>query len=235
MANRAPSCERVGARRDVLALIGLAAGGLATRRRELSPGACKLHQWVLRTFADEGRPPNASRLAGKAKQLGVDPDLALRELTRLDLVVRNNTGEIRGAYPFSACPTHHRVRIDGGPTLYAMCAIDALGIPPMLRRDAAIVSEDVTTGRAVRVSFQSGQARWDPPEAVVLVGVQDHGGTLAHSCCTLINFFASVECAQTFQQAHPGIESQVMSQAEALALAIEVFDPVLVSGSDCDR
>ncbi|MGH3546890.1 MAG: organomercurial lyase [Pseudonocardiaceae bacterium] len=38
------------------------------------------------------------------------------------------------AYPFSAAPTRHRVRLATGVDTYAMCVIDALGIPPDRRR-----------------------------------------------------------------------------------------------------
>jgi len=43
-----------------------------------------------------------------------------------------------------------------------MCAIDALGIPPMLGVDAVISSADPVTSATVTVSFRGGQASWNP-------------------------------------------------------------------------
>lgn len=51
-------------------------------------------------------------------------------------------GDVGVAYPFSRRPSGHLVQLDRGPAVWAMCAIDALGIPVMTGRDAAIVSAD---------------------------------------------------------------------------------------------
>ncbi len=79
-------------------------------------------------------------------------------MARQDLVQRDpSRGTIRAAYPFSGVPTVHRVTLladfagDSPIELYAMCALDALGIPLILRRDAFVTSVDALTGEAVRV------------------------------------------------------------------------------------
>jgi len=38
------------------------------------------------------------------------------------------------------------VELAGGPAVFAMCAVDALGIPQMLRRDGRISSVDPASG-----------------------------------------------------------------------------------------
>ena len=45
------------------------------------------------------------------------------------------------AYPFSAIPTPFVVRLAAGPERYACCAIDALGIAPMLGQPVHVRSE----------------------------------------------------------------------------------------------
>ena len=80
------------------------------------------------------------------------------------------------AYPFSAGPTPHLVAIAGGPRVHSKCAIDSLGIPPMLGTDAVITSADPLTGAPVTVTFSGGQASWDPPGAVVFA-------TRSSACC----------------------------------------------------
>jgi ketosteroid isomerase-like protein len=64
----------------------------------------------------------------------------------------SRTGRITAAYPFSALPTAHRVQIAGGASAYAMCAIDALGIAPMLGGKAVMQSADPSTGQPVTVT-----------------------------------------------------------------------------------
>jgi len=61
-------------------------------------------------------------------------------------------GQIRAAYPFSAVPTPHRVDLDGGPRVHAMCAIDALGIAAMIHAAVTITSADPHTGGPVTIT-----------------------------------------------------------------------------------
>ena len=72
---------------------------------------------------------------------------ALRRLAREDLVHHDPaTGAILVAYPFSGRSTAHQVRFDGRE-VYAMCAIDALGIAPMLDEAVEIASFDPLSDR----------------------------------------------------------------------------------------
>jgi len=71
--------------------------------------------------------------------------------------------EITGGVPFAAGPTAHRVRIFDGPTVFANCAVDALGIAAMLDRAVDVVSLDPQTGEQVTASSRAGHWTWQPP------------------------------------------------------------------------
>ena len=49
-----------------------------------------------------------------------------------DDLIRIQDGCIDMAYPFSALPTPWMVRLPGGQERFACCAVDALGIAPMI-------------------------------------------------------------------------------------------------------
>jgi hypothetical protein len=103
-----------------------------------------------------------------AATAGADLTRALETFRRLDLV-HVADGEIAVVYPFSGCPTAHRVSIDGRPEVYAMCAIDALGIAAMLELPIEVLSRDPVNGGEVWVRVDPGVgAWWDPEQAVVL-------------------------------------------------------------------
>jgi hypothetical protein len=86
-----------------------------------------------------------------------------RDVVRLD-----GQGRIRAAYPFSAVETAHRVAIAGGPTVYAMCAVDALGIADMLAAEVTITSTDPRGGEPIRVGVRpGGPVTWQPDTTVV--------------------------------------------------------------------
>src|SRR5262245_19616406 len=106
-----------------------------------------VHQQVLLAFADSGHPPARPGLERAAASYGRTAAAVLADLHAGDFIQLDGAGEIRAAYPFSAVPTPHVVRIDGGPRVYAMCAIDALGMAAMLGREVTVVSTDTRTGQ----------------------------------------------------------------------------------------
>jgi alkylmercury lyase len=113
-------------------------GSIAGRQERL-PGPLRgLHRAVLRRFLATGAPPTAGWVLQAAAEAGLDAS-AVNELAAADAVHMVN-GMVAVAYPFSGTPTPHRVELDGLPAVYAMCAIDALGLPAMAGRDGRITS-----------------------------------------------------------------------------------------------
>lgn len=111
------------------------------------------HRAILRAFPELGGPPGPARLRAAAAALGLEPEAALAALHDRDLIRRDPaTGTIACAYPFSGPPMPHRVAPAGGRAFYAMCAVDVLGIPFLLGRDATITSADPTSREPVRVA-----------------------------------------------------------------------------------
>src|SRR5262249_21409778 len=102
-------------------------------RADLSAEEDRVRKAILKAFAQEAIAP---RVEGVAHALGVPIGHivdACRTLAALDLIVwKEDEARILSAYPFSGVSTAHQVLIDGHVPLYAMCAIDALGIPFML-------------------------------------------------------------------------------------------------------
>ena len=103
--------------------------GSASRQAALDGPARDLHRAVLRRFLDSGAAPDLSWVRQAAAGLGLG-DSGLAELEAADLLHLDG-GVVAVAYPFSGQPTRQQVELDGFPAVYAMCAIDALGIPAM--------------------------------------------------------------------------------------------------------
>ena len=185
-----------------------------------------VHQGVLRHFAGTGIAPTSTDLAEIATHAGVDAVVALRRLAEDDFVAVDHEGRLVAAYPFSPTPTDHVVEV-GGVRVYAMCAIDALGIPAMLERDATITSIDPRTGQPVAVTVAGGVAVFDPAEAVVVYAASGSSGRSVDTCCSTINFFANPTSAQAWIGAHPGLTATILDQDSALALGRDIFGPLL--------
>ena len=198
-----------------------------TRALPMDPIEKAAHQAILRTFAVTGRPPTADALnTVGGTRTSADVLTALHDM---DAIRLTQDGHIAVAYPFSATPTRHRVRIGDRVDVYAMCAIDALGISAMVGEDTLIESVDVTTGRRVTVATTGGRTTWDPKTAVVFIGADAGGGPSADCCCDYLNFFANHAAAQAWTSAHPNIPGQILDRPQAEDLAVRLFGHLLAT------
>jgi hypothetical protein len=190
-------------------------------------GLRAVHQAVLRSFVRTGAAPGTSSLAEHGKPFNVSQVLA--ELADGDFLCLDPAGQITAAYPFSALPTRHRVRIPGAGTVFAMCAIDALGVSAMTGLPVVIESADPCTGEPITVKVDGADSTWDPATAVVYVGRNDgeRAGPSASVCCGYMNFFASRAAASAWAASHPEITGGILGQARALEAGIGIFGQLL--------
>jgi Alkylmercury lyase len=198
------------------------------RAERLTSAERNLYRWILRAFAEQGRPP-ADRLLAVASSLGLDLEQALARLAEEDLVHRGPPdGQIIVAYPFSGVPTAHRVRLDGGSDVYAMCAVDALGIPYMLGLPAEISSRDPLTTEEIAMQVRTGAAfEWQPQTAVVLWGGTSANGPSAATCCQFVHFFASAESAQAYLDDRPQVTGEILPMPAAAEAGRAIFGGLL--------
>jgi hypothetical protein len=199
------------------------------RALPLDPVEKAVHQAILRGFAATGRPPTGSDLDPATAGSGRTSGEVLAALHELDAIRFGPDGGIAVAYPFSAAPTRHRVRIGDRVEVSAMCAIDALGMYAMLGEDTRIDSVDVTSGHPVTVTMTAGGTRWEPVGAVVFIGADAAGGPSADCCCDYLNFFTDIGAARAWTAAHPHVPGQILTQAEAVDLGARLFGHLLAT------
>lgn len=195
----------------------------------LTPHARQLHRALLTVFAERGQAPSRSDLQSMAASARIDLQAALGELIESDVVAVDNAGELRAVYPFSPTPTVHQVAISAGPTVYAMCAIDALGISAMLGRPTTISSREPDTGEVITVQVEEDRAIWHPPSAVVFAGASGDScaGQSVDRTCGSINFFHTANAARRWATSNPSITGSVLSQDQALAAGITEFGAMM--------
>ena len=199
-----------------------------TRFRGASDAGRALHRRVIQSFI-AGHPPEAPDLDRWGAELGTERDKTLAELEARDLVWRDaSTGDVTVAYPFSGVETAHRVRIgDNDAEVFAMCAIDALGIAFLARAPVEVASIETTAGDRVRVRVDpSGAATAEPPGLVVIVG-RTGDGPSASACCPYLNFVAGRNRAEALLAATAGLEGVVLDLPDAVALGREIFGDLL--------
>jgi hypothetical protein len=198
------------------------------RMYELAPREQMLYRALLERFA-AGAPPAADVVAVLAGELDLDVGQVRRRLADIDLVHFGPDGTPLVAYPFSATPRGHRVLIDGRTWVESMCALDALGIAPMLGLPVAVHSRDPLTGATVRalVDPVEGASSWQPAEAVVLAARTCCDGPSVESCCTVLSFFESESSALRYLESNPEVGGDPISIPEAAEAGRTVFGDVL--------
>jgi Alkylmercury lyase len=215
------------------AMVGKLRPGAGVRQRQaVLPDPLRgFHQRLLRAFVTEAGPPDAAVVGRLAAELELDPQAAMAALAGIDLVHADPaTGTVSVAYPFSGPPTPYRVELVGGPAVFAMCAIDALGVPQMLGRDAHISSRDPVGGQPISVEVHHGAWRFLPVTTVVLEGriaAGAAGGAVADCCCPHINFHIDRAAANAYRLAHPGMTARLLDHAEAVTAAGRAFGSLL--------
>ncbi|HEY0168771.1 MAG TPA: organomercurial lyase [Jatrophihabitans sp.] len=212
----------------------VARGGIAASQRKLPPAVREVHRQLLRDFLRTGRAPAVARLRSLALANGLDLEQVIDELAHADLVHLDPAGEkILIAYPLSAGASAHQVVLDGGPTLTAMCAVDALGIPAMARSGARVLSRDPMTTEPIQITATEGEWVWEPATAVVLLAAAQCSGPIAYAC-QHTEFHASRELAERHLAAHPEHIGRVLSQAEAVEMAGTEFGALLADIAETD-
>jgi hypothetical protein len=192
-------------------------GSIAGRQAAL-PGPLRgLHRAVLRRFLDTGAAPTERWIRQAAAGRGLDAS-ALDQLAAAD-AVHVASGVVAVAYPFSGTSTPHRVRLDGLPAVYAMCAIDALGLPAMAGRDGRISSADPADDMPVEVTVRGGAWSWVPASAVVVAARAAGCGTDRGSfevMCPHTVFHASRPSARAWLASHGGLDAEILDQETAI-------------------
>ena len=138
---------------------------------------------VLRLFVERAGPVSRAALAEAA--IGLTAGQLDRELTRLDAQdhVLLRDGAVVLAYPFSGLPNAFAVRLANGQERYACCAIDALGIAPMLRQRIDVRSRCHHSGEPL--AFAVDPAGPEPAAAGLMVWVGEREAGQRHACTTL--------------------------------------------------
>jgi len=208
----------------------------ASAHQALLPGSLRrLHQAILAYFLDHGDAPGPSWLHAQAGRLGLEPSAAHADLAAADLVHLDQAGRVAVAYPFSGVPTGHRVQLRSTPAVWAMCAIDALGIPQLAGRDGILTAADPHSGEPLRVEATGRDWRWNPPATTVLMAQASTCDSSALCSCPHVNFFARADNARSYLDSHPDLTGQLLDQPTAVELSRMLFGSLLYPAEGEDQ
>jgi alkylmercury lyase len=183
---------------------------------------------ILKALATEGKAPSVHEVAHALMRPVEHVLKACRTLARHDLIIwRDDEARIISAYPFSGVPTAHQVLMEGHTTVYAMCTIDALGIPFMLGQGARIRSACFFCRKPVRVNIQDDLPLEAEPSRLVVWSSDRDGCCVAEVRCPLMNFFCDEGHLHAWLATSPDERGTILSLTEALDLGKAAFGRLL--------
>jgi hypothetical protein len=132
---------------------------------------------IWRAFAEGGGAITLESVVGALPALTADTVRArMAALDAADLIGLD-AGAVRLAYPFTADPNDFEVVLPGGGSRYACCAIDALGVAPMLGARVTVRSRCHWSGAALVFDVDPvGGPRNAPPGGLAWVEQGQWGG-----------------------------------------------------------
>ena len=132
-------------------------------------------QRILRTFLDRGGPVLVEEVAAAFPDR--PPETVWDTLVAMDDedLIQIREGRVEIAYPFSAIPTPFVVRLADGKERFACCAIDALGMAPMVGQRVHIRSKCHDCGAALELSVAPDGPDQGAEGVLVWVGKQGEG------------------------------------------------------------
>ena len=130
---------------------------------------------VLRSFVDQPGPVTVERIAAALPDQPVQT--VTESLVRLDAddLIQLESDRVETAYPFSAAPTPFVVRLTEGHERFACCAIDALGVAPMLGQRVHVRSRCHHSASAIEFSVAADGPGPEAAGVMVWVGKREEG------------------------------------------------------------
>lgn len=151
---------------------------------------------------------------------GLDRSL-LSELAAQDWIAVDAGGDVQVVYPFSLAETDISVEVNGRER-YAMCAIDALGIAPMLSVDVLIRTTCPFSGTALEIRAGEHRVEASQPDSTVILRRRQSGA--AHvSRCAATRFFRSEDDAAHWRSANGAETDVILTLPDAFEEATAIF------------
>jgi hypothetical protein len=168
----------------------------STERRscyKLTPLENRTLRGIFRAILTSGEAPAVDELGKVLKASDEEIIRVLDGLEKMDLLLRKKgTQQIISIYPFSLVPTRHQTILEDGKKLFAMCAVDALGMPNMFDQAVKIVSQCDWCKSEITLDIRDGQVVTRSHPDIQIWNVEKPGeGPDAEICCPVISFFCS--------------------------------------------
>lgn len=196
--------------------------------RTLSMDANRIRNFILTQSPVLGRIPYIHEIRKEFNEFQKEKvDALLNKLDRVDAIhLDNDKTNIVAAYPFSGSETSHQVYLkrNGFKRVYAMCAIDALGMSFMFDCDVSVESLCYHCGERIDIKVSDNEIISLNPRNTVVWCDMEYSCCAATSLCKNTNFFSSEKHYEDWQKGKPIRKGNLLSIQEAFYLGKLFFE-----------
>lgn len=188
----------------------------------------RVRHYILKQAPTIGRLPSLDEI--KKEFSLIQNDKLIQIINKLDKVDVIHLNEIKtmieAAYPFSGLETAHRVKFKGDKceNIYAMCAIDALGVGFMFKKDISIESKCFHCEEKINIEIENNEIVSLKPITTVVWGHMEYSCCAATSLCNNINFFSSKEHFEEWKKSQKELQGYILRIQEAFYLGKQFFE-----------
>jgi len=156
------------------------------------------------------RSPTVNELQLSLKLSDEEIIRALDELEKKEVLLRKRgTQEIVSIYPLSLKTTEHRIILEDGTRLFAMCAADALGMPIMFNKNVRIISRCKECKKEMVFEIKNGNITYMSHQGAAICSPKIQVYPAAETTCPLVNFFCSKKHADDWIEKNPQLTSNI--------------------------
>jgi len=177
---------------------------------ELTQREIEILKYVFQTILRFGRTPTTREMQLSLKKSDDKIIRDLNELEKKDILLRKRgTQEIVSIYPFSLTPTEHQIILENGVKLFAMCAVDALGIPIMFNRNVKIVSKCEECKGKITIEIKNEEIAWISHPNIMIWSPGRQIAPAAETTCPSVNFFCCKEHLEEWTREKPHLIGKI--------------------------
>jgi len=173
---------------------------------ELTAEQKEVIKYIFESILNSGKAPTIKEMEASLKRSDKDIISTLNELERNDLILRKTgTQDITSIYPFSLVPTQHQVVLEDGRKLFAMCAVDSLGMPVMFKRDVKILSRCERCKTPIKLVIKNEEIESVSLPDILIWRLKEKLPRPAETCCPKVNFFCSEKDLKEWEAENPDL------------------------------